>query len=208
MTPACRLYLLTPDTLEPDFAARLAAALDAGDVAAVRLRLPGADAATLRAAAESLRPVVQSRGVAFIIAGDAALAAATASDGVHLTPSDMPPAQARRLIGDLQLGVFCGASRDQAMDAGDGGADYIAFGAFGGDPDSSADPALITWWSELMELPVVAEGDIDAGNCAALVQAGADFLAVGDAVWNNAAGPAEAVRALNAAIAAATPVAT
>ncbi len=175
MDPACRLYLLTPETFDPGFPAALAAALDAGDVAAVRLHLPGADSATLRAAAESLRPIVQSRGVAFIIAADAALAAATGSDGVHLTPSDMPAAQARKLIGDLQLGVFCGASRDQAMDAGDAGADYISFGPFGGGDESSPSPELIAWWSELMELPVVAEGGITAENCASLVQAGADF---------------------------------
>lgn len=203
MDPACRLYLITPETLDPAFPATLAAALDAGDVAAVRLQLPGADSATLRAAAESLRPIVQSRGVAFIIGADAALAAATGSDGVHLKPSDMPAAQARKLIGDLQLGVFCGASRDQAMDAGDAGADYIAFGPFGADTESSPAPELIAWWSELMELPVVAEGAITVENCASLVQAGADFLAVGAAIWNNPAGPAAAVRAMNAAIAAA-----
>jgi thiamine-phosphate pyrophosphorylase len=189
MDPACRLYLITPETLDPAFPATLAAALDAGDVAAVRLHLPGADSATLRAAAESLRPIVQSRGVAFIIGADAALAAATGSDGVHLKPSDMPAAQARKLIGDLQLG--------------DAGADYIAFGPFGADTESSPAPELIAWWSELMELPVVAEGAITVENCASLVQAGADFLAVGAAIWNNPAGPAAAVRAMNAAIAAA-----
>jgi thiamine-phosphate pyrophosphorylase len=113
----------------------------------------------------------------------------------------MPAASARRLIGDLQLGVFCGLSRDRAMDAGDEGADYIAFGPFGA--GGEADPDLIAWWSELMELPVVAEGPITPDNCAALVRAGADFLAVGDAVWNNPQGPAEAVRAFATAIEAA-----
>jgi thiamine-phosphate pyrophosphorylase len=89
------------------------------------------------------------------------------------------------------------------MAAGEAGADYIAFGPFGG-PDEAAPAAeLITWWSELMELPVVAEGTITAENCLALVRAGADFLAVGAAVWDNPSGPADAVRALNAAIAAA-----
>ncbi len=203
MDSACRLYLLTPETIDSGFAARLAEALDAGDVAAVRLHVPGAGQAALREAAETLRPVVQSRGVAFIIGGDAALAAATYSDGVHLAPGDMPARQARRLIGDLQLGVFCGASRDQAMEAGDAGADYIAFGPFAADDPAAPDADLIAWWSELMELPVVAEGDITAENCAPLVRAGADFLAVGAAVWDNPAGPADAVRALTAAIAAA-----
>jgi thiamine-phosphate pyrophosphorylase len=203
METDCRLYLVTPPTLPPDFPTLLAAALDAGDVAAVRLDLPGSEADTLRQAAEALRPIVQSRGVAFILADNAKLAAATACDGVHLAQSETPPDQARRLIGDLQLGVFCAASRDLAMEAGDAGADYISFGPFLAGAENGPDPELITWWSELMELPVVAEGAITAENCAQLVQAGADFLAVGDAVWNNADSPAAAVRALIEAIEAA-----
>ena len=199
MDTDCRLYLLTPTTLAPDFPDRLAEALDAGDIAAVRLRLE--DPSLLRAAAEQLRPIVQSRGVAFILGGDAPLSAALSCDGVHLRTDDIPTASARRLIGDLQLGVFCGLSRDRAMDAGDEGADYIAFGPFCTEDES--DPELIAWGVELMELPVVAEGPITAENCAPLVRAGADFLAVGDAVWNNPDGPAEAVRAFTAAIDAA-----
>jgi thiamine-phosphate pyrophosphorylase len=199
----CRLYLLTPPTLSPGFDQDLAAALDAGDVAAVRLYLPDAAPDTQREAAESLRGIVQSRGVAFILAGDPALAVATGCDGVHLTAGDMPVAQARKLIGDLQLGVSCGGSRDAAMSAGEEGADYIAFGPYGADPEAAPDPELLPWWVELMELPAVAEGTVTATNCADLVSAGADFLAVGDDVWNNPAGPAAAVRALLAAIAAA-----
>jgi thiamine-phosphate pyrophosphorylase len=199
----CRLYLLTPPTIAPGFDEHLAAALDAGDVAAVRLSLPGAAQDMLQAAAESLRAIVQSRGVALILAGDPALAVATGCDGVHLAPGDMPVAQARKLIGDLQLGVSCGGSRDAAMSAGEEGADYIAFGPYLADPDAAPDPELLPWWVELMELPAVAEGAITAANCAELISAGADFLAVGDDVWNNPAGPAAAVRALLAAIAAA-----
>ena len=206
MTPACRLYLLTPPTLEADFPTRLAEALDAGDVAAVKLSLQDADPETWRAAAEALRPVVQDRGVALMLAGDAALAASTACDGVHLAPGDMPVADARKLIGKLQLGVSCGGSRDAAMNAGEAGADYIGFGPYFAAEDEAPDPELLPWWIELMELPAVAEGAITAENCGELVRAGAEFLAVDDAVWLHPEGPAAGVRALIAAIAASQPV--
>ena len=199
MPSDCRLYLITPPVLPPGFAASLAEALGAADIAAVRLHLPGAGQDALRQAVAELAPVVQPRGAALILANDPALAASTVCDGVHLDPGGaIPTPQARKLIGDLQLGVFCAASRDAAMTAGEEGADYVAF-------DAAAEDiaALIAWWTELMELPAVAEGGITAANCAPLVQAGADFLAVGDAVWNNADGPAAAIRALTAAMEAA-----
>jgi thiamine-phosphate pyrophosphorylase len=105
------------------------------------------------------------------------------------------------------LGVTCHASRDLAMQAGEDGADYVAFGAFfptaTKEAPTRADPDLLAWWSELMEIPCVAIGGITAANCAPLVAAGADFLAVVAAVWNHPEGPAAGVRALNEAIAAA-----
>jgi thiamine-phosphate pyrophosphorylase len=203
MDSVCRLYLVTPPALPRGFDAALAAALDAGDVAAVKLALPGAPPEEVRAAADLLRPIAQARGVAFMLAGDPALAVAAGCDGVHLAPGDVPVAQARKLIGGLQLGVSCGGSRDAAMNAGEAGADYIAFGPYLAGGDEAPDPELLPWWVELMELPAVAEGAITAANCAPLVRAGADFLAVNEAVWNDAAGPAAAVKALLAAIAAA-----
>lgn len=199
--PACRLYLVAPNILPDDFAARLGQALAAGDVAALRLALHGLPPVAARAAIDLVRPVTEAHDVALIIDGDAALAAASGCDGAHVADPDAAAA-ARRVLGDLQLGVFCGASRDAAMRAGEAGADYVAFGPFFAD-DGTQDTEPVSWWSSLMELPVVAEGAIDATNCAALVRAGADFLAVGDAVWNDPAGPGDAVRALSAAIAAA-----
>jgi thiamine-phosphate pyrophosphorylase len=223
MNAACRLYLLTPPTLDADFPARLAAALDAGDVAAVRLALPGAPEDTLRQAAETLRPIVQSRGVALILQGDPALAVATGCDGVHV-PAGTPLVGLRKLVGDLQIGASCGGSRDAAMSAGDAGADYIAFGPYNdpahpwvpreddedGDNETheneessgAPDPELLPWWVELMELPAVAEGLITAENCGGLVRAGADFIAVGDAIWGEP-DPAAAIKAMLAAIEAA-----
>ena len=202
----CRLYLITPPAFEPA-ALRdlLAAALDAGDVGAVQLRLKNTTEDAIRRAIDVLRPVAQSRDVAFILNDRPDLAAAQGCDGAHIGAEDMSGAQARAVLGELQLGVSCYDSRDAAMQAGEAGADYVAFGAFfpssTKDTDIRADPELLRWWSEMMELPVVAIGGITPANCAPLVQAGADFLAVVSAVWTHPDGPAGGVRAMNDAIA-------
>jgi thiamine-phosphate pyrophosphorylase len=202
----CRLYLVTPPVLDPaSFGDLLAAALDAGDVAAVQLRLKDIDDAALRRAIDRLRPVVHSRDVAFLLNDRPDLARATGCDGAHVGQEDMPAREARRLLGpDLMLGVTCHDSRDLAMTAGEDGADYVAFGAFfptaTKEAKTHAEPELLAWWSELMELPCVAIGGVTAENCAPLVLAGADFLAVVGGVWNHPDGPAAGVRAMNAAI--------
>jgi thiamine-phosphate pyrophosphorylase len=199
----CRLYLLTPPALPDNFPDLLAAVLDAAEVAAVRLCVPGVSEDELARAVARLRPVTEARGVALVLAGSPGLAVRCGCDGVHLAWGEMGVAAARRILGDgLQLGVFCGDSRDLAMRAGEGGADYVAFGPFGGGADD-ADPGVLGWWADLMELPVVAEGATSEAACAALALAGANFVTVGDAVWNDSAGPAAAVRALQAALVAA-----
>jgi thiamine-phosphate pyrophosphorylase len=190
--PTCRLYLICPNPLPPDFDAVLAEVLGAGDVAALRVDA-GDEAAVAR-----VRQVAHAHGVALILEGRPDLAVQMACDGAHLAAGD-DVAGARKVLGDRQLGVWCGGSRDQAMQAGQDGADYVCFGPFFGE-DDLADPELVSWWVELMELPAVVEGGLSLENCGALVQAGADFLAVGDAVWQHAAGPADAVRAFNQAI--------
>jgi thiamine-phosphate pyrophosphorylase len=205
----CRVYLITPPQLNPaSFANLLAAALDAGDVAAVQLRLKGVDDDTWRRTIDVLRPVAQSRDVAFLLNDRADLVRETGSDGAHVGQEDMPARQARQLMGpDATLGVTCKGSRDLAMQAGEDSADYVAFGAFfpSGTKEVTRfiNPDILQWWSELMELPCCAIGGITALNCAPLVQAGADFLAVVGAVWNHPDGPAAGVRALSGAIAAA-----
>lgn len=203
----CRLYLVTPPALDPAaFRDTLAAALDAGDVAAVQLRLKGATDDALRRAVDALRPVAQSRGVAFLLNDRPDLAAATGCDGAHVGPDDIGVAEARRLLGpDLTLGATCQASRDRALRAGEDGADYVAFGSFFPSGTKASEhrpePEILSWWSELMELPCVAIGGITAENCAPLVRAGADFLAVVGAVWGHPEGQVAGVRAMNAAIA-------
>lgn len=199
-----RLYLVTPTSAGPGFADTLAAALDAGDVAAVQLRLKEADNDHWRRTIDALRPVAQSRNVAFLLNDRPDLAAGTGCDGAHVGQTDTPAPQARTLLGELTLGVTCHDSRDLAMQAGDDGADYVAFGAFfpttTKEAPAIADPEIVEWWSDLMEIPCVAIGGITALNCAPLVTAGADFLAVVGAVWAHAEGPAAGVRALNQAI--------
>jgi thiamine-phosphate pyrophosphorylase len=203
----CRLYLITPPALPPGFADLLAAALDAGEVAALQLRLKDTpDDAVLRAA-EALLPVAQARGVAVLMNDRMDLAKRAGCDGVHLGQSDGDPLAARKLLGaEATIGVTCHASRHLAMEAGEKGADYVAFGAFfpTGTKETQhvAGTDLLEWWSEMFEIPCVAIGGITAANCPPLVRAGADFLAVVGAVWNHPEGPAAGVRALQAAIAA------
>jgi len=206
----CRLYLVTPATAGPGFADTLARALDGGDVAAVQLRLKEAADDGWRQVIDALRPVAQSRGVAFLLNDRADLVQAMGCDGAHVGQEDAPATEARRLIGPgLTLGVTCHDSRDLAMQAGEAGADYVAFGAFfptaTKDAPTRAEPDILAWWSELMEPPCVAIGGITAENCGPLVTAGAGFLAVVGAVWSHPGGPAAGVRAMNAAIAAAPP---
>jgi thiamine-phosphate pyrophosphorylase len=203
----CRLYLITPPSPDPaTFRDTLAAALDAGDVAALQLRFKGMDDDAIRAWAERLLPVAQSRGVAVLMNDRADLAVATGCDGVHLGQGDGDLAAARSLLGPgRSLGVTCHASRHLAMEAAEAGADYVAFGAFFPTgtkaTEHRADPEILTLWSETTEIPCVAIGGITPANCAPLVRAGADFLAVVSAVWSHPEGAAAGVRAMNRAIA-------
>lgn len=205
---SCRLYLITPPRFEPKaFADTLKTALDAGDVACLQLRLKGENEAPPEAdaisrATEVLMPLAQARDVAFLINDRPDLAAELGADGTHIGQTDMAYAEARKLLGpDRIIGVTCHASRHLAMEAGEAGADYVAFGAFyktdTKEPISRAEPDILTWWSELFELPCVAIGGITPENAAPLVRAGADFLAVSSGVWSHGEGPAAAVRALN-----------
>jgi thiamine-phosphate pyrophosphorylase len=202
---SCRLYLITPPVLAEDFADQLGAALDAGDVAAVQLRLKDAPDAEVVRAIELLRPVVQSRDVAFLINDRPDLAKQHGCDGAHVGQTDMSAPAARKILGDLMLGVTCHGSRHLAMRAGEDGADYVAFGAFFPSgtktPPAMADIETLAWWAEVMEVPCVAIGGITAENCGPLVRAGADFLAVVGAVWGHTDGPAAGVKAMVRAIA-------
>ncbi|MBL8691910.1 MAG: thiamine phosphate synthase [Rhodospirillaceae bacterium] len=198
----CRLYLITPPAIEPAaFSSELERALDAGDVAAFQLRLVGAPDDDIRRAATKLMPLVQARGIAFMLDGNAGLAAELGCDGVHL---DRPEAYAgaRRLLGGTRMiGVSAGNSRHVAIDAAEDDADYVSFGPFFPSTTKQspafADPGIIRWWSELMEVPCVAVGGMTPANSRSLIEAGADFVAASGGVWSHADGAAAAVKAFN-----------
>jgi thiamine-phosphate pyrophosphorylase len=200
----CRLYLITPPALDPEsFAGPLEAAVNAGDVASVQLRLKGVDDNTVLDAARKLMPIVQSAGAAFIINDRPDLAAALGADGVHIGQEDATYSDARAAVGkDRIVGVTCHDSRHLAIEAAEAGADYIAFGAFFStatkQPKTRCEVELIQWWAEMMVVPCVAIGGIAVHNCRPLIEAGADFLAVSSGVWDFPEGPAAAVKAFNA----------
>ncbi|MCB5424341.1 thiamine phosphate synthase [Altererythrobacter sp. CC-YST694] len=197
-TLACQLYLISPLDVGGDFPSRLANALDAGPVAAFQFRVKGVDEHEAARLAEPLQRICAERDVAFIVNDSISLAKRIKADGVHLGQSDGTVKEARDRLGrEAQIGVTCHASRHLAMEAGEEGADYVAFGAFfpttTKETEYRAEPELLTWWSALFEIPCVAIGGITPDNCDALIEAGADFLAVSGAVWNG--DEAAAVRA-------------
>ena len=196
----CQLYLISPLEVGGDFPSRLAEALDAGPVAAFQFRVKGVDQHEAARLAEPLQRLCSERDVAFIVNDDIGLAKRIGADGVHLGQQDGDPREARQLLGpQAQIGVTCHDSRHLAMEAGDAGADYVAFGAFFPTPTKETrhrpDPSILGWWATLFELPSVAIGGITPENGRALVEAGADFLAVCSGVWHHPEGPAAAVKA-------------
>lgn len=188
--PDCQLYLISPLDVSGAFAERLARAIDAGPVAAFQFRVKGVDEHAAARLAEPLQAVCASREVAFIVNDSISLAKRLGADGVHLGQGDGEVADARARLGrDAQIGVTCHNSRHLAMEAGEAGADYVAFGAFFPTQTKAtshvAEPELLSWWQALFEIPCVAIGGITPENCAPLVAAGADFLAVSHAVWSS-----------------------
>lgn len=208
--PACQLYLISPPTIGDDFVDRLAQAFDGGEVAAFQLRLKGLDDDAIAAVAAPLQALCAEREVAFIINDSVALAQRLGADGVHLGQGDGDPKEARKLLGPkVQIGVTCHDSRHLAMEAGEAGADYVAFGAFypttTKEVTHHAEPSVLGWWTTLFELPCVAIGGVTADNAEPLVAAGADFLAVSGAVWNHPQGPTAGVAAFKDVLASKAP---
>lgn len=199
----CRLYLISPPKLSAaNFLGPLKEALGGGDVASFQLRLKHVSDDEIRRACDVLRPVVQSHGVAFILNDRPDLAAELGCDGVHVGQEDASYAEARAALPTGIVGVTCHDSRHLAMEAAEAGADYVAFGAFfptqTKEPKTTAEIELLAWWNEMMVVPSVAIGGITVANAPALVDAGADFLAVSAGVWEHSDGPESAVRAFNA----------
>lgn len=187
-TDACQLYLISPQDVGGAFPDRLKAALAGGPVAAFQLRVKNVDQHELARLAEPLQLICADADVAFIVNDSVSLAKRLGADGVHLGQGDGDPREARAILGpSKQIGVTCHASRHLAMDAGEAGADYVAFGAFyetmTKPSEHRPDPAMLSWWASLFEIPCVAIGGITPDNAAPLVAAGADFIAVCNAVW-------------------------
>jgi thiamine-phosphate pyrophosphorylase len=202
--PSCQLYLISPPSIDAAFTDRLKAVFEAAPVAAFQLRLKGlVDEHAIARSGDPIQRLCADHEVAFIINDSMALAKRMGADGVHLGQSDGDPREARALLGrDAQIGVTCHNSRHLAMEAGEAGADYVAFGAFYPTKTKSveyqAEPDLLEWWSGLFELPCVAIGGITAENAMPLIKAGADFIAVSGAVWNHAGGDVAGAKALAA----------
>lgn len=193
----CQLYLISPPDVSGAFPERLERAFAAGPVAAFQFRVKGVDQHEATRLAAPLQAICNAHDVAFIVNDSIALAKRLGADGVHLGQHDGTVREAREALGrEAQVGVTCHASRHLAMEAGEAGADYVAFGSFfpSGTKPSEHRPTteLLDWWQRLMEIPCVAIGGITPANCLPLVAAGADFLAVSGAVWGG--DEAEAVR--------------
>ena len=199
--PPCQLYLVSPLDVSGGFADRLARALDAGDVAAFQFRVKDVDQHAAARLAEPLQRVCADRDVAFLVNDSISLAKRLGADGVHLGQGDGDPREARSILGPgAQIGVTCHDSRHLAMEAGEAGADYVAFGAFfpttTKETSHRPDPSILSWWTTVFEIPCVAIGGITPENAAPLVAAGADFLAVSGSVWNG--DEADAIRRFSA----------
>lgn len=200
--PNCELYVISPPRIDDldAFAVLLDQMLATGAVACFQLRLKDVDDDSIRAAVRKIMPVCHAHEVAFILNDNADLAHEMDADGVHLGQGDGDVRAARTLLGhDKDIGVTCHDSRHLAFEAGDAGADYVAFGAFFDtstkQTDARPDLDILTVWDEVTDLPCVAIGGITVENCRSLADAGAHFVAVSAGVWNHPDGPVAAVNA-------------
>ncbi|OSP56364.1 thiamine phosphate synthase [Pseudoruegeria sp. SK021] len=198
-----QLYLVTP----PDFSIggfpdKLAAVLDAAPIACLRLRMASTDEQTVAQAADALREIAHARDVPLVIDTHLHLVERLGLDGVHLTDGAKSVRKTRKDLGaDAIVGAFCATSRHDGLAAGEAGADYVSFGPVGQTVLGSGETAeddLFAWWSEMIELPVVAEGRLDADAIRRLTPI-TDFFAIGDEIWRQD-DPTQALKALLAAM--------
>ncbi|MEM8632170.1 MAG: thiamine phosphate synthase [Pseudomonadota bacterium] len=201
--PQAQLYLITPAEFDLlSFSNVLKSVLDAVDVACLRLSMSSTDADRIGRAADTLREICVERDVAIVISDHAALIEPFGLDGIHLTDGARSVRKLRKdLGGDRIVGAFCETSRHAGMSAGEAGADYVAFGPVGASGLGHQEPAgtdLFHWWSEVIEVPVVAEGALTAKRVAELADF-TDFFGVGTEIWS-ADDPLAALRALMAPV--------
>lgn len=183
-----QIYLITPPDFDLDtFPAQLAGVLDSADIACVRLALATRDEDRVARAADALREIAHARDVALVIERHALLVERLGLDGVHLTDGARNVRKLRKDLGeDAIIGAFCGTTRHEGLSAGEAGADYVAFGPVGETPlgdGSRAEADLFQWWSQMIEVPVVAEGALSAALIEKLGPF-TDFFGIGEEIWN------------------------
>ncbi|PWB84556.1 MAG: thiamine phosphate synthase [Methylocystaceae bacterium] len=204
-----RLYLATPLVDAPEtFLPHLRAALEAADVASLLLRLRTSDPAEAESAIRAVAAIAQPSDVAVVVEGEADLVIRSGADGLHVTRGEEQLGGAlARLSPDYIVGAGALSDRDDAMRAGEAGADYVLFGEAGADdPAPSAEDVLerTRWWAEIFNTPCVALAR-RLDEIGPLAEAGADFVMVGEAIWNDPRGPADAMRDAASRLAARTP---
>ena len=184
-----QIYLITPPEFElSHFPDQLSRVLDVADIACVRLALSTRDEDRIAKSADLLRECCHARDIALIIESHVVLVEPLGLDGVHLTDGARSVRKTRKELGaDAIIGAFCGTSRHDGINAGEAGADYVSFGPVGATPlgdGTRAETDLFQWWSEMIELPVVAEGALDTDAIAALGPI-TDFFGIGEEIWNS-----------------------
>lgn len=198
-----QIYLITPPSLDLGrFCDLLGKVLDSNEIACIRLELASRDQEDVARAADALREVAHARDVALVIGDHVLLAERLGLDGVHLSDAARSVRDARKVLGsDAIVGSFCAATRHDGISAAEAGADYVSFGPVGasslGD-GARAEPSLFQWWSEMIEVPIVAEGGLDVAQVAALAPH-TDFFGIGDEIWQ-ADDPASALGGFIAAM--------
>ncbi|MCA0960693.1 thiamine phosphate synthase [Salipiger bermudensis] len=183
-----QLYLITPPEFDLSaFPAQLDAVLRAAPIACIRLALATRDEDRIMRAADAVREVAHAHDVALVIDTHVVLAQRLGLDGVHLTDGARSVRHARKELGpDAIVGAFCGASRHDGMTAGEHGADYVSFGPVDGaslGDGTLAEPELFEWWSQMIEVPVVAEGGLTPELVATLTPL-TDFFGIGEEIWS------------------------
>lgn len=198
-----QLYLITPPSFDlSSFPDRLARVLDGAEIACLRLSLASRDEDTVARAADAVRAVAHERDIALVIADHLLLAERLGLDGVHLSDAARSVRDARKALGpDAVVGSFCATSRHDGMSAGEAGADYVSFGPIGasalGDGETAAFD-MFEWWSQVIEIPVVAEGGLTP-ELVTTFAPHTDFFGIGDEIWASD-DPLDALRTLTAAL--------
>lgn len=200
----CQLYLLTPPKIDDldAFLTELDRALSAAPVACLQIRLKDMSGSDLIQASKAILDTTRAYDTVVLVNDDPQLAVDIGADGVHLGQDDMSYDKARKLLPERAIiGITCHNSRELAFTAANSGADYVAFGAFFDtptkQPKTRAELEILSWWQDTVEVPCVAIGGITVSNAKAVIEAGADFIAVSSGVWAHPDGPAAAVKAFS-----------